>query len=41
MDYGLLNGLGIILLALFGLWAFRRGARRDDDDAGQRQQREE
>lgn len=25
MDYGLLNALGITLMAAFGLWAFYRG----------------
>lgn len=25
MDYGILNGLGITALAIFGLWAFFRG----------------
>lgn len=29
LDYGLLNGLGITLMAIFGLWAFQRGRRRD------------
>lgn len=24
MDYGLLNGIGITLMAIFGLWAFYR-----------------
>ena len=26
MDYSTLNAIGISLLALFGLWAFQRGA---------------
>jgi hypothetical protein len=36
MSIGVLNGLGIIIMALFGLWAFSRGARRDDDADGNR-----
>lgn len=37
MDYGLLNAIGITILAAFGLWAFQRGMniekkKRDEKD---------
>ncbi len=25
MDYGILNAIGITLMAVFGLWAFQKG----------------